>query len=87
MHINTFWKIIIKSIGLWLLINCVWVIPQFMSTLNFLDGNLDWSNLILVWLMCLAALIVYILAARLFLFKTDWFVRILKLDQNLAKIG
>ena len=89
MYINTFWKIIIKSIGLWLLINCVWVIPQFTSTLNFIDGEIGWDNLILVWVMCLATLLVYILVTRLFLFKTEWIIKILKLDKNFAeeKIG
>jgi len=82
MSVNTFWKIILKSIGLWLLINCVWVIPQFMSTLNFQNGEIDWENLMLVWLMCLITLAVYIFVTRIFLFKTDWLVKILKLDQS-----
>jgi len=82
MNINTFWKIIIKSIGLWLLMNCVWVIPQFTSTLNFIDGEIGWENLILVWVMCFTTLLVYILATRLFLFKAEWIIKILELDQN-----
>jgi len=85
MHINTFWKIIIKSIGLWLLVNCVWVIPQFTSTLNFIDGEIDWQNLILVWFMCLATLLVYILVMRIFLFKSEWLISLLKLDQNFTE--
>jgi len=85
MSINTFWKIIIKSIGLWLLINCVWVIPQFMSTLSFQDGEINWNNLLLIWVMCFATLLVYILVTRLFLFKTEWLVKLLRLDQNFAE--
>lgn len=85
MQINTFWKIILKSIGLWLLINCVWVIPQFMSTLNFQNGEINWNSLVLVWLMSLITLIAYILVTRIFLFKTEWLLRILKLDQNFAE--
>lgn len=82
MHINTFWKIIIKSIGLWLLVNCVWVIPQFTSTLNIIDHNVDWYSIFLIWTLCFFTLIVYILVTRLFLFKTEWIIRLLKLDQN-----
>lgn len=85
MKLNTFWKIVLKSIGLWLLINCVWVIPQFMSTLNFINGEVDWNNLILIWLICFVTLIAYILATRLFLYKTDWLVKILQLDKNFAE--
>ncbi|WP_026705350.1 hypothetical protein [Flavobacterium soli] len=82
MHINTFWKIVIKSIGLWLLINCVWIIPQFTSTLNFINGEIEWGNLILIWLICFTTLIVFILVTRLFLFKTEWIIKILKLDKK-----
>lgn len=82
MHINTFWKIVIKSIGLWLLINCVWIIPQFTSTLNFINGEIEWENLILIWLICFTTLIAFILVTRLFLFKTEWIIKILKLDKN-----
>ena len=89
MLINTFWKIIIKSIGLWLLINCVWIIPQLTSTLNFIDGEIGWENLVLVWFMCFVTLLAYILVTRIFLFKTEWIIKILKLDQNFneEKIG
>lgn len=82
MHINTFWKIVIKSIGLWLLVNCVWIIPQFTSTLSFIDSEIGWDNLILVWFMCFITLLVYVLVTRLFLFKTEWIIKILKLDQK-----
>lgn len=82
MLINTFWKVVIKSIGLWLLVNCVWIIPQFTSTLSFIDGEIGWENLILVWAMCILTLIIYIFITRLFLFKTDWFIKILRLDNN-----
>lgn len=85
MHINTFWKIVIKSIGLWLLINCVWVIPQFTSTLNLIDGGIGWENLILIWLMCFATLMIFIIVTRLFLFKTEWIIKILKLDKNFVE--
>ncbi|MBD3584043.1 hypothetical protein [Flavobacterium selenitireducens] len=85
MNINTFWKIIIKSIGIWLLLNCVWIIPQFTSTLNFINGEIGWENLILVWLMSLATLSIFILVTRLFLFKSEWIIKILKLDQNFVE--
>lgn len=85
MHINTFWKIIIKSIGLWLLINCVWIIPQFTSTLNFVNGEINWENLAIVWLMSFITFLVYILVMRIFLFKTEWIINSLKLDQNFVE--
>lgn len=85
MLLNTFWKIIIKSIGLWLLINSIWVIPQFSSTLHLINGEISLENLTLVWLMSITTLIIYILVIRLFLFKTEWIIKILRLDKNFSE--
>lgn len=85
MEIKTFWRIIIKGIGLWLLINSVYVIPQFASIFSFNKDQLDWGNLITVWLITLGTLILYLLVVRLFLFKTEWIVNVLKLDKNFTE--
>lgn len=82
MLINTFWKIIIKIIGLWLLFSCISIIPQFFSTLSFTDGSLNIESLLLIWLMLFGAIILYILIIRLFLFKAEWIVDALKLEKN-----
>ncbi len=85
MEIKTFWRIIIKGIGLWLLINSVYVITQFASTFSFFQDQLDWGNLITVWLITFGTLILYLLVIRLFLFKTEWIINVLKLDQNFTE--
>jgi cytochrome bd-type quinol oxidase subunit 2 len=85
MLIKTFWKILIKIIGLWILFGCISVIPQFFSTVSFTDGNLNIESLMLIWLMLFATIIVYILVIRLFLFKTDWIIEKLKLDKNFTE--
>ncbi|RRQ45289.1 hypothetical protein [Chryseobacterium sp. SC28] len=82
MQINTFWKILLKIIGLLLLFSCISLIPQFYSTLSFTSGNLDTENLLIVWLMQILSVIIYILIIRLFLFKTEWLVEKLKLEKN-----
>lgn len=85
MEIKTFWRIVIKGIGLWLLINSVYIIPQFASTFSFNQYQLDWGNLITVWLITFGTLIVYLLIVRMFLFKTEWMVSALKLDKNFTE--
>lgn len=85
MEIKTFWRIVIKGIGLWLLINCVYVIPQFAATFSFNDGTLNWANLISVWFITFGTLIVYLLVIGFFLFKTEFIVNILKLDKNFTQ--
>lgn len=61
MLIKTFWKILIKIIGLWLLFSCVSIIPQFFSTLSFTNGDLNTESLMLLWLMLFGSIIIYIL--------------------------
>jgi hypothetical protein len=82
MQINTFWKILLKIVGLWLLFSCISIIPQFYSTLSFTNGNLNTESLLMIWLMLIVSIIIYILIIRLFLFKTEWLVEKLKLEKN-----
>lgn len=86
MEIKTFWRIVIKGIGLWLLVNSIYVIPQFASTFSFIEyGDLNWENLISVWFIILGTLAVYLFVTGFFLFKTEWIVSILKLDQKFTE--
>lgn len=86
MEIRTFWRIIIKGIGLWLLINSIYVIPQFASSFFFIEsGGLNWENLISVWFIIFGTLAVYLLITGFFLFKTEWIVTILRLDQKFTE--
>lgn len=85
MLINTFWKILLKIIGLWLLIGSISIIPQFYSTLSFTDGSLNTESLLMIWAMLIVVIIIYILIIRLFLFKTDWIIDKLKLEKNFTE--
>lgn len=85
MQIKTFWKILIKIIGLWILLSCVSLIPKFFSTLSFTNGSLDTEGLLILWIVLLVAVIVYILIIRLFLFKTDWVIEKLQLEKNFTE--
>lgn len=85
MEIKTFWRIIIKGIGLWLLVNSVYVIPQFASTFSFIQDQLNWENLIAVWSITFGTLIFYLLIVGVFLFKTEWIVNVLRLDKNFTE--
>lgn len=82
MLVNTFWKIILKIIGLWILFGSITIIPEFTTTLSFVDGRLDNTALFEVWGLLLITLVVYLLVVRTFVFKTDWIIEKLKLDKN-----
>ena len=85
MEIRTFWTIILKSIGLWLLLNCFYIIPQFFSSLSFIEGQLDSQALVLQYLMTSFTIIVYILLVRLFLFKNTFIINFLKLEKHFTQ--
>jgi len=78
MLINTFWKIVIKSIGLWLLINTAWIILQLLTAFSMFDTGIEWYNFLLMF----GAFLFYLVIVFLFLFKTSSIVNILKLDKN-----
>ncbi|MCY1240195.1 hypothetical protein D3C87_673550 [compost metagenome] len=82
MLIDTFWKLLLKIIGLWLLFSCISVIPQFLSTISFVKGSIDFQSLLLVWLMLFVTIVIYIMILWIFLFKTAWIVEKLKLKNN-----
>ncbi|MDR7371652.1 hypothetical protein [Flavobacterium aquidurense] len=78
MLINTFWKILLKIVGLWILFLSMTIIPQYFAALAFTDDKLN----ILNWVMLFLALITYTSIIRLFVFKTEWIIEKLKLNEN-----
>lgn len=89
MEIKTFWRIVIKGIGLWFLINILQIIPQLIANLSYIENHNDWGNLTSVLAINLLVFIIYVILIRLFLFQSDWLINILRLDQNFSqeKIG
>lgn len=82
MLINTFWKLLLKIIGLWILFGAFSVIPQLSTSLSFLDGSLNTTGLLQVWGLLFLSLFLYFIVVRVFIFKTDWIIEKLKLDKN-----
>ncbi|TPD66079.1 hypothetical protein [Flavobacterium microcysteis] len=82
MLIDTFWKLLLKIIGLWLLFGFFSVIPQFFSMISFVDGGIDFQSLLLLSVGLCATIIILVIIIRLFLFKTSWIIEKLKLKDN-----
>jgi hypothetical protein len=85
MEIKTFWSIVIKSIGLWFLVNCFYIIPQLFGSLSFLNGDLNWESLVWTWLFTLLGVLIYCIIIRVFIFKTNWVIEKLKLNQGFVQ--
>ncbi|MES2728376.1 MAG: hypothetical protein V4643_14805 [Bacteroidota bacterium] len=82
MTIRTFWTIFIKILGIWLVLDSVTVIPQFLSTLFFTDSNNTVQNFALTVALLLLTIGIYIFILRLFVFKTAWLIDKLHLDKG-----
>jgi len=85
MEIKTFWTIVIKSIGLWFLVNCFYVFPQFLAMFTYINDELDWQKLIVNWSATLFIIIIYCVIVRLFIFRSNWIIDKLKLDKNFTE--
>ena len=82
MTIKTFWTIFIKILGIWLVLDSVTVIPQFFSTLFFVDPNDTTQSFALTAALLLLTIGIYIFILRLFVFKTAWLIDKLHLDKG-----
>lgn len=82
MTIRTFWTIFIKILGIWLVLDSVTVIPQFFSTLFYVDRNDNTQSFALTAALLLLTIGIYIFILRLFVFKTAWLIDKLHLDKG-----
>jgi len=82
MTIRTFWTIFIKILGVWLVLDSVTVIPQFISTLFYTDPNDTGQVFALSIALLLLTIGVYLFILRLFVFKTAWLIDKLHLDKG-----
>lgn len=82
MTIKTFWTIFLKILGIWLVLDSVTVIPQFISTLFYSDPYDTGLGLPLSIAVLLLTIGVYLFILRLFVFKTAWLIAKLHLDKG-----
>lgn len=84
MAIKSFWIIILRVMGIWLLIDSLGVISQFFSSVFLLFSGSDYRDpgVIIAFIALLIVIFIYFLCFRLFIFKPDWLIRKLNLEQD-----
>ena len=85
MEIKTFWNIVLKGIGLWLFMNCLYIFPQITSILLTNQIGIGWNTSIPELLFGIFTFMSYLFISALFLFKSPWIVSILKLEKHFAE--
>lgn len=85
MEIKSFWNIVLKGIGLWLLINSLYIFPQIAVTLltsQFIGG---WNTAIPDLIFGIIALLAYFMISYMFLYKTPLLISKLKLEKHFTE--
>jgi len=89
MTIRTFWTIFIKILGIWLVLDGITVIPQYLSVVSaslfYSDSYETTENFALTFSMLLLTGLIYIFILRMFVFKTDWLIDKLQLDKGFSE--
>ncbi|UAY52438.1 hypothetical protein [Ferruginibacter albus] len=81
---RTFFTIVIKILGIYIVLESLSVIAQFISTFFYYknDGDRSWQEMAYSSFVICLVIGVYLLVLRVLVFKTDWVIDKLKLDKN-----
>jgi hypothetical protein len=81
---RTFWAILIKVMGIYVVLQSLLAIPQFLTTINYFITTTatNGQSLLTLYGICYitVTICIYILVIRYSIFKTDWIIDKLKLD-------
>jgi hypothetical protein len=82
MTVKTFWTILIKILGIWLVLESLTIIPRFILTLFYSYPKGTTQGFAITLSMLLLIMGVYLFILRLFVFKTSWLIDKLQLDKG-----
>jgi len=87
MTIRTFWTIILKILGIYLVLDSFKVIPQFISTLYTFASDPDQTRLVFIWtfVYLMSTVGQYVFILWLFVFKTAWLIDKLHLEKGFSE--
>lgn len=85
MSIKTFWTILLKTFGLWLIFSGIMLLPQSLTSLFQLGLGRDLFMVGLIALVLLLTFGIYALILWLFVFKTDWLIDKLHLEKGFTE--
>lgn len=82
MSIKTFWTILIKILGLFLISGALVLLPQSFSFAYYAIKSGDLIDIISICVLNLSLLFAYFLIIRVCIYKTSWIIEKLKLDRD-----
>jgi len=87
MKIKTFWTILLKILGIWLVLDSFKVIPQFISSLYSFSENSEMTMqlFVMTFIYLLSTIGIYIFVLWLFVFRTSWLIDKLHLEKGFSE--
>jgi uncharacterized membrane protein len=85
MSIKTFWNILLKILGIWLILSGFGVIPQFIWAFSVFERRPEGettSGLIYLAVLLALTVAVFTIILWLFVFRSGWIIKKLKLDKG-----
>ena len=79
---HSFWTLVLKIIGIWMIVNGLFFLPQIVGPLLYGHSGYDFEDLKLLLSVNLLIVVIFIAVIRMFLFKTDSLIRYFRLDHN-----
>ncbi|NDV47159.1 hypothetical protein D0T49_08890 [Paludibacter sp. 221] len=85
MSIKTFWNILLKVLGIFLLLGVFQIIVQLAATIPFIWDRHEFIPIIIAVLLIVAVFVGYFFLIRAFFFAPAWLNKILRLDQGFTE--
>lgn len=88
MSIRTFWHLIIKTLGIWIVLHGIMSIPQLVMNFFVVYGSPYGSNPVSMGieaLLIIIPILFYLLILRVLVLKTQWIIDTLKLEKGLTE--
>jgi hypothetical protein len=84
MTLKSFWLILIKMLGLWILAGSVSIVSNLItiSPTFYVAFSLDDNGNIIIGGMLIISILIYLLTLWFFLFKTSWLIEVLHLEKG-----
>jgi len=84
MSIRTFWTLLLKILGIWLILSGISVVPQFINAFAFFGDNQQDNVFAAFYITALLflTLALYAVVLKLLVFNSAWVIDKLKLDQG-----
>lgn len=84
MTIRTFWTLLLKILGIWLILSGLTVIPQFINVFAFFRGNHQGNFIEVIYIIgsMLLTVGIYFVILKLLVFNSNWIIDKLKLDKG-----